>query len=58
MTASVEAVAKARSLFHEIWRCAHCGHVFTTCSGKKFGTANSMTISAVAMIAMIRELVK
>ena len=41
-----------------MWRCAHFGHDFTVASGTKFGTANSITISAVAMIEMMRVLVK
>ena len=36
-----------------MWRCAHFGQLFTVASGKKFGTANEHTSSAVAMIAMI-----
>ena len=30
-----------------MWRCAHFGQVLTVASGKKFGTANAQTNSAV-----------
>jgi len=28
MTTTLDAASKARSLFHEIWRCANCGREF------------------------------
>ena len=28
MTATLDAASKTRALFHEIWRCAHCGREF------------------------------
>ena len=34
-----------------MWRCAHFGHFATVDSGKKFGTANRQTTSAVSRIA-------
>ena len=41
-----------------MWRCAHTGQVFTFASGKKFGTANRQTTSAVRMIASAFHRVK
>ncbi len=34
-----------------MWRCAQAGQLLTVLSGKKFGTANRQTISAVSRIA-------
>src|SRR5205814_10248328 len=41
-----------------MWRCAHAGHVFTRSCGKKFGTAQRHTTSAVRMIASAFHRVK
>src|SRR5258707_132931 len=40
------------------WRCAHFGQPFTVASGKKFGTAQRHTTSAVRMIASAFHRVK